>query len=348
MRRSDRVVVALLHSRLHGFLSRSVLVLHYTGRRTGQPRRLPVQYACTESGIVLVPGRFQQKRWWRNFADPQPVHVRLRDRTYSATARTAVGEDARPFLHAYAARWPRMSATVPGQPIVIVNDISRAAVPDPTLGTGPGSAGVLACLAVSAAALALAPLLIAHDYSWVQHTISDSAAQGVEGGWVARTGFVLFAVAVAAVAAQSHQRWGVLRGLPHYLFALGMCTAAVFSTRHWDHATAFNVTQDRLHSVATSTVGFGIVVGVLAVASLKGRPMRRRSMDGVVVATAILVPLIMFRFEYVAGAAQRGMFAMAFIWYAGEALWSAPAARTKRRPQRRWSPRPTARGRAPS
>jgi hypothetical protein len=59
-------------------------------------------------------------------------------------------------------------------------------------------AAVLSCLTVSALALAVAPMLMPESYSWVVHTTSESAAQGVNGAWLARLGFVAFGFAVLA------------------------------------------------------------------------------------------------------------------------------------------------------
>jgi hypothetical protein len=74
--------------------------------------------------------------------------------------------------------------------------------------------GVLACLAASAAALAVAPILMPTSYSWVAHTTSESAAQGVPGAWLARLGFVTFGFAVLAVAGLARHLWGRLWTCP--------------------------------------------------------------------------------------------------------------------------------------
>lgn len=55
---------------------------------------------------------------------------------------------------------------------------------------------VLSLLVLSAAAVGVAPLVMADGYSWVSHAISESAAQAQEGAWVARLGFLLMGFAV--------------------------------------------------------------------------------------------------------------------------------------------------------
>jgi len=65
----------------------------------------------------------------------------------------------------------------------------------------------LAALAASALCLLTAPAVVGGSYSWVEHTTSESAAQGIHGAWLARLGFVLLGIGVAAVAAGASRRW---------------------------------------------------------------------------------------------------------------------------------------------
>lgn len=51
-------------------------------------------------------------------------------------------------------------------------------------------------LILSVLALLFAPSQMPASYDWVQHTTSESAAQGIEGAWVARLGFMLFGLVV--------------------------------------------------------------------------------------------------------------------------------------------------------
>ncbi|HET9901772.1 MAG TPA: hypothetical protein VFR46_12025 [Actinomycetes bacterium] len=61
-------------------------------------------------------------------------------------------------------------------------------------------------LALSAIALGAAPALMPDDYSWIGHTTSESAAQGVSGAWLARLGFLLFGLSAIWLAAQRLRR----------------------------------------------------------------------------------------------------------------------------------------------
>jgi hypothetical protein len=50
---------------------------------------------------------------------------------------------------------------------------------------------VIVLLLAAMAALALAPLLMPDSYSVLGHSVSESAAQGVDGAWLARLAFLL-------------------------------------------------------------------------------------------------------------------------------------------------------------
>jgi len=180
---------------------------------------------------------------------------------------------------------------------------------------------VLAALLGSALALAAAPSAMPASYDWVRHTTSESAAQGVDGAWLARLGFVLFGVAVAALSALAARRWGIAGASAHALFGVGMLATAAFSHRPWDHAAPYDRTEDLLHSLAATTVGIAFAAGVVAVA-LRRRPpaAARRAFDGAAIAVSVAIPLAMTAADSQAGLLQRAMFAIAYAWYGAEAL----------------------------
>lgn len=79
---------------------------------------------------------------------------------------------------------------------------------------------VPALLMLSVVCLTLAPTLMPDSYSWVQHTTSESAAQGVAGAWMARLGFVAFGGGVLALAVLRRERWGLAATALHGAFVL--------------------------------------------------------------------------------------------------------------------------------
>jgi len=173
-------------------------------------------------------------------------------------------------------------------------------------------------------ALALAPALLPDDYDWIEHTTSEAGAQGVDGAWLARFGFVLFGLAVLVIAARSAPRWGTRATVFHRVFAVGMITVAAFSARAWPDGASYDPTEDTLHSVAATVIGVAFAIGVLAVA-VGGREKGQsvRVLDVVAIVASVVVPLSMSQFDGVAGVAQRLMFLVAYLWYGREVLPAA-------------------------
>jgi hypothetical protein len=103
--------------------------------------------------------------------------------------------------------------------------MSVRSAPAHTLRT-TGPAVVLAGLAASAVALAASPALMPAGNSWVSQTTSESAAQGVQGAWLARIGFVLLGLSVVLVAMIRRQRWGPWATVLHASFGVLLIAAA--------------------------------------------------------------------------------------------------------------------------
>jgi hypothetical protein len=195
-----------------------------------------------------------------------------------------------------------------------------------------GGGAVLIGLLLSTAALAAAPALMPASYTWVANTTSESAAQGVSGAWLARLGFVLFGLSVILLAAACVNRWGRWAVAFHASFGVFMITAAAFATRSWTGAP-FDRTEDALHSAAATAMGFGYAIGVIttfARARRRGQP-RPWWPDAVAVASSVAVPMGMIALPDVDGVLQRVMFAIAYAWYASEAVRSLVPARAAAR-----------------
>lgn len=75
-------------------------------------------------------------------------------------------------------------------------------------------------LIISFLALSLAPLNMPASYSWLRHTTSESAAQGIEGAWLARLGFLLFGLTVLWLSERLIDEWPPLVRLLHGVWAV--------------------------------------------------------------------------------------------------------------------------------
>jgi deazaflavin-dependent oxidoreductase (nitroreductase family) len=82
----------ILRSPLHGLMSAAVLSITYRGKKSGKEYTLPVQYAQEGKVIYIVPGKPEQKTWWRNLRGGAPVKLTLRGKSVSGQALVLQGE----------------------------------------------------------------------------------------------------------------------------------------------------------------------------------------------------------------------------------------------------------------
>ncbi len=82
LRRLNPLIAGLLRSPLHGIASRDLLLLTYTGAKTGRRRTLPLSYV-THAGRLYLCTR--SSVWARSLRDGKPVEIRLRGRRVTAT-----------------------------------------------------------------------------------------------------------------------------------------------------------------------------------------------------------------------------------------------------------------------
>lgn len=118
---ANRVAMALVEARRLGADERLV-GLAVTGRRTGRVLRFPVQYAALDDRLVVLPGDFRRKVWWRNLRRGETALEVLVDGQWRlATAHVLLPGDNghSAALAAYRCRWPRFEARG-GQPVVVL------------------------------------------------------------------------------------------------------------------------------------------------------------------------------------------------------------------------------------
>jgi hypothetical protein len=178
--------------------------------------------------------------------------------------------------------------------------------------------GIVALLVAALAAFALAPTLLPASYSWVEHGISESAAQGIDGAWLARLGFLCFGLAVVWLAGLRPVGWVPAADLLHLVFGVSMFGVAAFSAKPWEDDAPFVQSEDLLHSVLAGAMGFAFVVAVVtSIVVRRQRSVGAALPDWVTLVIAALVPLTMSTGIW--GVLQRLMFVTAAVWYAREA-----------------------------
>lgn len=90
IRALNPLVAALLRSPLHGALSGSVLLLTFTGRRSGRIYTTPVSYYREGDTVRCFTSR--DTSWWRNLRGGATVTLRIRGEERSGRAE-AVWDD---------------------------------------------------------------------------------------------------------------------------------------------------------------------------------------------------------------------------------------------------------------
>ena len=175
-------------------------------------------------------------------------------------------------------------------------------------------------LIISALALLLAPLNMPASYSWLQHTTSESAAQGVNGAWLARLGFLTFGLTVLWLSGGLPNKWPRWAHRLHSIFGLMMVATAVFSTRPWLPNLPFDPIEDALHSFTASAMGFAFAAGIVVRSWQRQGQRAGRALDIIAVAASVLIPMSMMALPDWDGLLQRIMFATAYAWYAYELL----------------------------
>jgi len=184
--------------------------------------------------------------------------------------------------------------------------------------------GIPLLLALSATSLLLAPLAMPDGYSWVLHTTSESAAQGLKGAWVARLGFLLFGLSVLWLAGEGSREWGKWGSVLGASFGTMMLGTAAFSHRPWLSSVPFDPFEDLLHSITATGMGFAFA-GLVVAVGLNRQDARTldRSLDGLAVVASVVLPLAMSSGIPTTGLLQRSMFAVAYVWYLRESYRGA-------------------------
>nr|WP_281282177.1 nitroreductase/quinone reductase family protein [Geodermatophilus aquaeductus] len=125
----DPVVRTLARGPGYRLLGRHLVVLGYTGRRTGRRHEVPVVAAPHGDGLAVLVGGAAGKTWWRNLEDgPRDVTVRQEGRDLPRRARLLrAGEPGREdAVAAYRVAFPRV-AVAPDDPVVVLERRSSGA-----------------------------------------------------------------------------------------------------------------------------------------------------------------------------------------------------------------------------
>ncbi len=105
------IVRFILRSSLHGMLSKSTMLIAYTGKKTGKEITVPVSYLEDGQTVFVIPGNPESKVWWRNIQTETPVRLTLRGNVINARASLLTPEkDLDVMTHALDLFFQKMPA----------------------------------------------------------------------------------------------------------------------------------------------------------------------------------------------------------------------------------------------
>ena len=85
---------------LQRFIGRGLMLLTFTGRKSGSVYTIPVSYARSGNHVLAVTKLF--RTWWKNLVEGADVSVRLAGKDFAGKAWAAQGDEAQyDILHRY-------------------------------------------------------------------------------------------------------------------------------------------------------------------------------------------------------------------------------------------------------
>ncbi len=179
----------------------------------------------------------------------------------------------------------------------------------------------VALIFISAILVFVAAVAMPDAYSWRAHSISESAAQGLQRAWIARLAFICFGSAVLVLSLAMRRTWPAATYWMHLAFAACMIGTAAFSHKPWIAGIPYDEFEDFLHSVTATGMGFAFCLGVAAMLFRRKRVLRmNRTLDVLALIAGTGMPMLFALYPGNGGLIQRVMFVVAYAWYGAEAL----------------------------
>lgn len=69
------IITELLRSPFHAFISKNMLLITFTGRKSGKSFTTPTNYVRDGDDVIVIS--YRHRTWWKNLRDGAPVTMRL-------------------------------------------------------------------------------------------------------------------------------------------------------------------------------------------------------------------------------------------------------------------------------
>jgi deazaflavin-dependent oxidoreductase (nitroreductase family) len=84
----NRTMKFVLRSPMHGIVDKKILLITFTGRKSGKTYTTPVSYSQAGDQVTI----FTHADWWKNLRDDVPVSLRIRGRDLQGLAEPIAGD----------------------------------------------------------------------------------------------------------------------------------------------------------------------------------------------------------------------------------------------------------------
>jgi hypothetical protein len=157
-------------------------------------------------------------------------------------------------------------------------------------------------------------------YSVIEHSISESAGQGIQGAWLARSAFLFVGFAVLLLAGVAGDLWGRGGQAAMRVYAVATIAAGTFAHGPWEEVP-YDRFEGYLHTVAAFLAGAGFALGVLVIGSRRPPgPDWRRGLDVLALIAVAVLPVTMLLFDEYTGIQQRFLALVGFAWLFAETV----------------------------
>ncbi|QUH26203.1 DUF998 domain-containing protein [Serpentinicella alkaliphila] len=156
------------------------------------------------------------------------------------------------------------------------------------------------------------PFYGAEGYEIAKNTTSQLGAQNTPNSWIMNVTFCILGIGTIVEAHIHLKRYWVHKILLT-LFGLGLISTGIFQHAPIIDGIPYSLTEDKLHSLAASVVGFSFTMFAFSTAFIE-KNNKRRILAIIKGLISIFLSILMFQVTDYTGIWQRIMFITAFAW----------------------------------
>jgi len=156
------------------------------------------------------------------------------------------------------------------------------------------------------------PFYSVDTYSIIKNTTSHLGAQNAPNAWIMNVTFIIVGIS-CVLEAWLHFKKFWFHKILLSIFGLGLVFTGIFHHAPIIEGVIFNSSEDKLHSIFASIVGFLFVIYAISSAFIE-KAVSHRIIDISVGFIATLLSILMLYFPDYSGIWQRAIFVISFTW----------------------------------